>query len=149
MHGGATLVKYPSVVNSRVPASAIAYALAADLIAVLVFAAVGRRSHDETGAIVGVLFTAWPFLVGCVAGWVVARVWRQPRALRAGVLVWGATWLVGMGLRDLTGRGVQPSFLIVAAIALGVLIVGWRVVVRLIRLAHAGRLSGRKYLRQN
>ena len=31
-----------------------------DLLAVVLFAAVGRRSHDESSAVLGVLVTAWP-----------------------------------------------------------------------------------------
>ncbi len=104
--------------------------LALDVVAVLAFAAIGRRSHDESGAVVGVLVTAWPFLTGTFAGWLVGRVWRAPLSWRLASIVWVSTWAVGMVLRLATGRGVAVSFLIVAAIALGVLLLGWRLVAR-------------------
>ena len=50
-------------------------ALGLDLLAVLVFAAVGRRTHGEDVA--GLLVTFWPFAVGVVAGHVLATVLRR------------------------------------------------------------------------
>ncbi len=43
-----------------------------DVLAVVLFAAVGRRSHAEGLDVVGVLGTALPFLVGTAVGWVLA-----------------------------------------------------------------------------
>ena len=45
-----------------------AVALAADLIAVVAFAATGRRSHAEGLTVAGVAQTAWPFLAGTLVG---------------------------------------------------------------------------------
>ena len=53
-----------------------------DAACVLLFVLVGRRSHEEASALAGVARTAWPFLGGLAAGWLVARAWRAPRALR-------------------------------------------------------------------
>ena len=57
----------------------LAYLLA-DVAAVLVFCAVGRRSHAEGITIAGVATTAWPFLTGTVVGWLAARGWSAGRA---------------------------------------------------------------------
>ena len=43
--------------------------LATDIIGVLAFCAVGRRSHAEGVTITGVATTAWPFLTGTLVGW--------------------------------------------------------------------------------
>lgn len=40
-----------------------------DCAAVTLFAAVGRASHGEENPVLGVLITAWPFLVGLTVGW--------------------------------------------------------------------------------
>jgi DUF3054 family protein len=101
-------------------------AIAVDVIAVVVFAIVGRSSHHETNDLLGVAVTAWPFLVGCLIGLVVGRIWRRPAAVSTGVVVWLCTLFVGMALRALTGRGVTVTFVIVAGISLAVLLLGWR-----------------------
>ncbi|ORA17201.1 DUF3054 domain-containing protein [Mycobacterium arosiense] len=102
--------------------------LAVDVIAVLVFCAVGRRSHDEGLNITGVAMTAWPFLTGTVVGWVVSRAWRRPTAVApTGVSVWLCTVVVGMLLRKATSAGVAASFVMVATTVTAVLLLGWRV----------------------
>jgi peptidoglycan/LPS O-acetylase OafA/YrhL len=116
-------------------------ALAVDAICILVFAIVGRTSHGEASDLSGVLRTAWPFLAGCLAGMLVGRVWRQPTSLAAGWVVWVGTVLVGMALRVLSGDTIQFSFVVVAAVVLGVLLVGWRAGYRLVHGARARRLK--------
>jgi peptidoglycan/LPS O-acetylase OafA/YrhL len=112
----------------RVPPGA---ALALDVVAIVVFAAVGRRSHAEELAVLGVLRTAWPFLAGVAVGWLLARAWRAPSALLpSGAAVWLAALVVGMLLRVATGAGTAASFVVVAAVSLAVLLVGWRLVAR-------------------
>jgi len=101
-------------------------AIAVDVIAVVVFAIVGRSSHGESNDLLGVAVTAWPFLVGCLIGLFVSRSWRRPAALSTGLVVWLCTLFVGMVLRALTGRGVAITFVIVAGISLAVLLLGWR-----------------------
>jgi len=106
-------------------------ALAFDVVAILLFAAVGRRSHAEGLAVLGVLRTAWPFLAGVAIGWLLARAWRAPSALLpSGAAVWLSALVVGMLLRVATGAGTAPSFLVVAAVSLAVLLLGWRLVAR-------------------
>lgn len=103
-------------------------ALGADLLAVLVFAAIGRHTHGETGGAVGVLVTAWPFLVGAVVGWLVAIGWhrRTPQSLADAVPVWVSTVAVGMVLRHIAGRGTPLAFIVVATLVLGLFLFGWR-----------------------
>ncbi len=100
-----------------------------DVIAVVVFCAVGRRSHDEGLNLGGVATTAWPFLTGTLVGWLVSRAWRQPTAVApTGVIVWLCTVAVGMLLRKASSAGVAASFVVVAASVTAVLLLGWRAV---------------------
>ena len=101
-------------------------ALAADVSCLLVFAIVGRSSHAESTDLLGVLHTAWPFLAGYVLGLTLARSWRSPVARPSALILWASTVVVGMALRVLTGAGVACSFVLVTAVVLGVLLLGWR-----------------------
>jgi hypothetical protein len=105
-------------------------ALLLDVVLVLVFAGVGRASHDESSPVVGVLATAWPFLVGTGLGWLVVRVVRRewPLDVAPGVTVWFATVLVGMLLRHAVGSGTAVSFVVVASVVLALFLLGWRAV---------------------
>jgi hypothetical protein len=104
--------------------------LAIDVVAVLVFCAVGRRSHDEGLNVTGVALTAWPFLTGTIVGWLVSRAWRRPTAVApTGVIVWLCTVAVGMLLRKASSAGVAASFVVVAASVTAVLLLGWRAAV--------------------
>ncbi|GGM84871.1 hypothetical protein GCM10009721_07020 [Terrabacter tumescens] len=105
-----------------------AVALLLDVLLVLLFAAVGRASHDEASPVVGVLSTAWPFLVGTGLGWLVVRVVRRawPLDVAPGVTVWFATVLVGMLLRHAVGSGTAVSFVVVASVVLALFLLGWR-----------------------
>ncbi|MCV7445168.1 hypothetical protein AWB91_25635 [Mycobacterium paraense] len=106
--------------------------LAVDVIAVLVFCAIGRRSHDEGLNLGGVATTAWPFLSGTAVGWLVSRGWRRPTAVApTGVIVWVCTVAVGMLLRKASSAGVAASFVVVAASVTAVLLLGWRAVAEL------------------
>ncbi|MGP4055120.1 DUF3054 domain-containing protein [Mycobacterium sp. 4D054] len=110
------------------PSSATALkALAADLVCVVVFCTIGRRSHAEGLTVTGIAETAWPFLTGTVAGWLVSRAWRQPTSpAPTGLIVWVATIVVGMLLRKATGQGTAVSFIVVASLTTAVLLLGWR-----------------------
>ncbi|WP_375425068.1 DUF3054 domain-containing protein [uncultured Friedmanniella sp.] len=107
-------------------------ALAADVICLLVFAIVGRSSHGETTGLTGVLHTAWPFLVGGLVGTVVGRLVNDPFTLRAGACTWLGALVLGMALRAATGAGVAISFVVVTAVVLAVLLLGWRGIVALV-----------------
>ncbi len=102
-----------------------------DLVAVLTFVVVGRRSHHESGALVtGTLKVAAPFVIALALGWLVARAWRQPwDAWATGIPVWLVTVIGGVLLRRFAfGRSTAAAFVVVATIALGAFLVGWRVV---------------------
>jgi hypothetical protein len=102
-------------------------AAAADAVLILVFAAVGRDAHQRGDILTGVLLTAWPFLAGAALGWLFARAWRNPLSVRrAGLAVWLGSVAGGMALRAVTGQTVVLPFVIVALLSLGVLLVGYR-----------------------
>lgn len=117
---------------------AAVWSAVADVVAVLVFVALGRRSHDEGGnAAVETAKVAAPFLIGLASGWVAGRAWRRPTAMVTGLTVWVITVVVGMLLRrTVFDRGTATSFVIVATLVTGALLLGWRFVV--------GRRSGRR-----
>lgn len=111
-----------------------------DAVLVTVFAAIGRRSHDEAGPITGALQTAWPFLVALVIGWVIAYFnWSRviPVDLKPGVAVWVSTVCFGMVIRHLTDKGTAFSFVVVASIVLAVFLLGWRAVRQLVTSRNA------------
>jgi hypothetical protein len=98
-----------------------------DVVVVLVFVVIGRASHEEGLGLAGFAGTAWPFLVGLGVGWGVTRAWRAPeRVWPVGVGVWVVTWGVGMLLRAVSGQGTAVAFLVVAAVFLGIVLLGWR-----------------------
>lgn len=100
----------------------------------VVFAATGRASHEESAFGLGLLTTAWPFLVALTVGWIVTLAWRRPFAIaRTGVPVWLITVAGGMLLRWVSGQGTALPFIIVATIVLCVALVGWRAIAALIR----------------
>lgn len=101
---------------------------------VIVFAAIGRRNHDE--ALWGAPLTALPFLIGLGLGWwlIHRRSHTWPVAPGPGVTVWASTVIVGVVLRaatsPLTGKGAPPSFIAVAALVLAAMLLGWRLLAR-------------------
>lgn len=104
-----------------------ALSLLTDVVCVVVFCTIGRRSHDEGITVAGVAETAWPFLVGTGVGWLVSRGWQRPTSLApTGIAVWVCTVVIGMLLRKLTSAGVAASFIVVASLVTGVLLLGWR-----------------------
>jgi Protein of unknown function (DUF3054) len=109
-----------------------------DVAAVILFVVLGRRSHHEDGSwLAGTVRVAGPFLIALAVGWLPARAWRAPYALATGVVVWLVTVALGMVLRHtLFHRGTAFTFIIVATITLGVLLLGWRAIA--VRLARRG-----------
>lgn len=103
---------------------------ALDVLSVLVFVAIGRRSHDEDGnVVVGALKVAAPFVIAVAVGWLVGRAWRRPDDVATGVVIWLVTIVAGMLLRHFVfDKGTATSFIIVATIVLGAFLLGWRLV---------------------
>jgi membrane protein implicated in regulation of membrane protease activity len=62
--------------------------------------------------------------------------------VREGVPVWLCTVAVGMLIRGLTGAGTAFSFVIVAAVFLGAMLLGWRAVRLLSRPRRALKQRG-------
>jgi len=109
-------------------------ALLADLGCVVGFAALGRRNHDEPLTAIGVLDTAWPFLVGIIVGWLLCRGWRRPAAVvPTGLTVWVCAVVVGMLVRRGTAEGTALAFVVVATLSIGLLVLGWRLVLAVLR----------------
>jgi hypothetical protein len=109
-------------------------ALLADIVSVIVFCTIGRRSHAEGLTVAGIAQTAWPFLAGAGVGWLLIGGWRRPfTVIPTGVVVWVCTVAVGMLLRKATSAGVSTSFVVVASLSTAVLLLGWRSVAALFR----------------
>lgn len=110
-------------------------AVIVDVVLVLVFAVIGRASHDENPT--GFLLTAWPFLVALLLGHAVAALLpgrpRRPWSVLWGLVVWVITVIGGMLLRIASGDTAQVAFIIVATLTLGVFLVGWRALTGLLR----------------
>ncbi|MFI9537198.1 DUF3054 domain-containing protein [Nocardia fusca] len=117
-------------------------AIGADFVLVVLFCAIGRRSHDEA-VLTGLLNTAWPFVAGLAVGWVAAvllergRTGTEPldgsRLWPAGVVIWLCTLVIGMLLRVVAGQGTAFGFIVVAALVLAFFLLGWRGAVAAIR----------------
>ena len=110
-----------------------AWLLLLDLCCVLAFTVIGRASHAEAGSVAGQARTAWPFLAGLAVGVAASRAWRRPQSIAgAGIADWLATVAVGMLLRVVSGQGTAIGFIIVALAFLGLFLLGWRVLGRLL-----------------
>lgn len=103
--------------------------LVADALAVLVFVAIGLLQHGIGLTSTSVGLVAWPFVLGMLLGHLAIRSWRAPFALwPRGVFVWAITVVTAMAIRTLFGAGTEASFVIVTAIVLAVLMLGWRAI---------------------
>ena len=104
-----------------------------DVCSVLIFVVIGRASHTKGESLAGIASTSWPFLCGLAVGWAGSRAWRRPLALRpAGLAVWLCTVALGMVLRVVSGQGTAVAFTGVALAFLGLFLLGWRVLGRLL-----------------
>jgi hypothetical protein len=107
----------------------VALAGLADVLAIVVFVAIGRRNHDEGTTISGIVGVAAPFLIALVAGWIAARAWARPMQVEAAFIIWPVTVALGLVLRNFVfDRGTALPFIIVATAVTGVFLVGWRMV---------------------
>ena len=102
------------------------------MLAVLVFAAVGRSSHAEGLDAFEVLGTAAPFLLGLLLGWLVVRAWRAPLRLLVGVAVWAGVVLVGLSVRAAFLHRLPLTFVLITAASLALFLLGWRAVAHLL-----------------
>ena len=106
-----------------------------DALLIIVFAAIGRRTHDEGGALIGSLRTAGPFLAGMALGWLLVHLARRraPITVKDGIPVWLCAVVGGLLLRALLGEGTALPFVIVATLVLAAFLLGWRLVARFAR----------------
>ncbi|MFT4085589.1 MAG: DUF3054 domain-containing protein [Gordonia sp. (in: high G+C Gram-positive bacteria)] len=127
-----------STTQSRRARVAVPLAAVLDLVALIVFVAIGRSSHDEAFSPAGFANTLWPFLTGAAIGWAVSYIisrdhdFEPGRLVPAGVIVWPSTVVIGMILRVISGQGTAVSFCVVASIATGVFLLSWRAVAALV-----------------
>ena len=106
----------------------IVAAFVADVVLLILFVILGRRSHHEDGSfLVGTAKVVAPFLIALVVGWVVARGWNAPAAPATGIVIWLITVAGGMVLRHFAfSRSTAVSFIIVASVFTLAFLVGWR-----------------------
>ena len=109
-------------ITTRLSQRAVITTAVVDVVAVVVFVAIGRRNHDEGTALSGVLRVAAPFLIALLASWVGLRTRNEPFTRRSWAATWAITVIVGLLLRRLVfDRGIATLFIIVTTITLGVL----------------------------
>jgi len=117
-------------------------AAAIDVSCVLLFVVIGRASHAKGETLGGIASTSWPFLAGLAVGWAASRAWRRPLTVRpAGITAWLCTVALGMVFRVASGQGTAAAFIVVALAFLGLFLLGWRV---LAKLLPAGRPLARR-----
>lgn len=120
--------------HSTAPTTRWPPVLLIDLLLVLVFAVIGRMQHEQGVSTAGILTTAAPFLVACLAGWSVTRSWDAPLVLwTKGVLVWLVTVIGGLTLRGFLDDKPALSFQLVTLLVLGILLLGHRLIQRVIK----------------
>jgi hypothetical protein len=119
-------------------------AFGADLLVLVVFVLVGRRSHDDGSGLEGFLRVWWPFAAGLVVATIATGTWRAPLDWRRAVAAWLVTVALGMTLRiAVQGREFKPTFVIVTTVFVGAGMLGWRAVVRRIAMRRATRQLAR------
>ncbi|NUL47039.1 DUF3054 domain-containing protein [Cellulosimicrobium funkei] len=102
---------------------------ALDVLLIVLFAALGRRTHESGMDLGGILLTALPFLAAWAVATALTRPWRTwARIWPAGVVVWLVTVVGGLLLRVALGDTAAPSFQLVTAGVLGLLLLGRRAV---------------------
>lgn len=105
-----------------------------DVSSLIVFVAAGRATHESGTSVGEILTTAAPFLIGLGFGWLIARAWVQPIALRTGYVVVASTLVIGMLLRRYAfDDGIALTFVLVATAILTALIIGWRIAIAVTR----------------
>ena len=110
-------------ITTRLSRRAVITTAIVDVVAVVVFVAIGRRNHDEGTALSGVLGVAAPFLIALGISWIGLRTWREPFNRASFIATWVITVFVGLLLRRVVfDRGIATAFIIVATITLGVLL---------------------------
>ena len=114
----------------------VAVLIVGDIIAFLLFARAGHAQHHETAALGSIVATAAPFVVA----WLVSAPWlgafgrlgsaattRPRHLLRRTAIAWIVAWPLALILRAFwMHEGIPPVFDLIALVANGVLLLGWR-----------------------
>ena len=105
----------------------------ADLACVLALAIGGKNTHEADAAYWQVLVIAWPFVLATTLahGYLATHERPAGRLWPEGVSVLVVTYALGMLLRAISGRGMDPAVLVVAGAFLTATMLGWRLAVRL------------------
>jgi len=110
-------------ITTRPSRRAVITTAVVDVVAVVVFVAIGRRNHNEGTTLSGIIGVAAPFLIALGISWIGLRTWREPFNRASLVATWIITVAIGLLLRRLVfDRGIATAFIIVATITLGVLL---------------------------
>ncbi|QGU08515.1 hypothetical protein COCCU_13080 [Corynebacterium occultum] len=110
-----------------------------DVLAIALFALLARMAHQSEDMPLnfnGWLSTLWPFLIGVALSWVLILVlkWEGRLLVPAGVSAWVITVLTGLVIWSIRNEGIPHwSFIMVATIMSGVLMLGWRGVAKVSR----------------
>ena len=108
-----------------------------DVILVCAFGIIGRASHGEDASQTPAVIL--PFFAALQVGWLLRSGSRPHLVKWSGVIIWGATVILGLVLRAATGQGIVLSFAIVATLVLAVFLLGWRAVLALVLRVRARR----------
>lgn len=114
----------------------VAAAAVIDVAMLIIFAALGRVSHDSGHAILGTLRVAAPFIIAYLIVAAATRLYRQPLSVARAAMTWLPMVVLGMLIRRFVfDRGTAPAFVIVAFVSTAVLLIGWRAMVALFRIS--------------
>src|SRR5690242_21866732 len=92
----------------------------ADMVVLVVFVVVGRRSHHEDAGIAGFFRVWWPFVAALLVAWLATGLWRAPLAWGRAMAAWLVTVGLGMVLRVvLEDREFKIAFTIVTLLFVG------------------------------
>ncbi len=98
-----------------------------DLVAVLVFVAIGLSAHGHQESAANLAEVSAPFLVGALVGHVLVRLRGvAPTSAASGVVVVAATVAFGQVLRVIFGQGTAVSFIAVSLAFNTFVMIGWR-----------------------
>jgi FtsH-binding integral membrane protein len=113
-------------------------------VCVFLFAFGGKSSHEAGSSDWVVLAIVWPFVVAVLVAHVVLNVRDRStrRVWPEGATILAATYVLGLVLRVVSGRGIEIAFLVVAALFLALTMLGWRAVVRLTRRPRVSSARG-------
>jgi hypothetical protein len=111
-----------------------------DQIMIIVFILIGMLFHGTLTAESAVTWQglfllfgqAFPFMLAGFLTWAGLIVKQYGKLMKAGLVVWAGTTVLGLLFRFMNNQGVEPMFIVTTPIFLGVLLMGWRLIAYLI-----------------